>query len=309
MRAKQAHHHLHQSGFARTVGPNERDLFSLMDMQIEPVENYSGLSLYRTVRKGHILKRHDSRRCDAVFFRRRFGRMIHQGGEKGLSFLNGGGERCRCLSSILSQQAVRRLGDLRGKDVARFQLVHPLQGFPGGKHPLHPAILHQQYMAAVVRNVFGVMLDHNDGFALLFVQLPQHLIDTIRMERVKLRDGLVQDQNIRAQRYSARQSQKMGLAAGKLPNILIFTAPQSTLLQRLPSPLQIVGKRIVQASIGGVIQHGGPDDLIFKVLIDIPDFLSQRTYLALQSVQPLYTDLPAKIPRNKMGDQAIEDLA
>ena len=120
---------------------------------------------------------------------------------------------------------MRRLCDLRGKDVARFQLVHPLQGFPGGKHPLHPAILHQQYMAAVVRNVFGVMLDHNDGFALLFVQLPQHRIDTIRMERVKLRDGLVQDQNIRAQRYSARQSQKMGLAAGKLPNILIFTAP------------------------------------------------------------------------------------
>ena len=42
------------------------------------------------------------------------------------------------------------------------------------------------------------MLDHDNGFAVFLIQFLQHLIDTVRMGGIKLGDGFVEDQDIRA---------------------------------------------------------------------------------------------------------------
>ena len=112
-------------------------------------------------------------------------------------------------------------------------------------------------MPAIVGNVFGVMLNHNDGLAVFPVQPPQSLIDPVRMAGVHLGDGLIQDQDIRAEGHRPRQGQQMGLPAGKLPYIFLFPALQPALGQRLPAPGLVAGQGVVQAGIGSVIQHGG----------------------------------------------------
>ena len=142
-------------------------------------------------------------------------------------------------------QPVGRLGDLRRKDVAALQLLYPLQRFDGGLLPEDLPVAHQQHMFAVVGDVFGVVLDDDDGLAVLFVQLPQHLIDAVGVHRVQLGDRLIEDEDVRLQRDRPGQRQQMGLPAGKLPDIFLLAALQPALLQRLSAALLVVGEGVV----------------------------------------------------------------
>ena len=101
----------------------------------------------------------------------------------------------------------------------------------------------------------------------------------------------------------------MGLTAGELPDVFLLPALQTALPQSSPAPRQVIGEGVVQAGIGGVVQHGGPDDLVFKVLIHIAHFLGQDAHVALQRVQAAHLDAPLHGPRNEVGDQAVEGLA
>ena len=181
-----------------------------------------------------------------------------------------------------------------------------LESLAGGQHPPDLTVFHQQHMLAVIGDVFGVVLDDDDGFSLGFVEAAQHLVDPVGVHGVQLGDGLVQNKNVRPQRYRAGQSQQVGLATGQLPDILLLPAFQSALGQGLPAPVRIVRKAVVQTGVGGIVQHGGPDDLIFKILIDIAHLLRQGTHVAFQGVQTLHLHLPPEVPGDKVGDEAIE---
>ena len=63
-------------------------------------------------------------------------------------------------------------GHLRRKDIAALQFLHPLEGFACRQYPLHHTVLHQHHMFAEVCNIFGVMLDDDDGLAVVLVQFP-----------------------------------------------------------------------------------------------------------------------------------------
>ena len=161
-------------------------------------------------------------------------------------------------------------------------------------------------MLAEIGNVLGVVLDDDDGLSVHFVELTQYLVDPVGMHGIQLGDGLVQDQHVGAEGHRAGQGQQMGLAAGQLPDILLLPALQAALAQCLPPPGKIVGKAVVQAGVGSIVQHGGPDDLVFKVLIDVAHLLGQGAHVAFQGVQALHLHLPLEVPGDKVGDQSIE---
>ena len=66
---------------------------------------------------------------------------------------------------------------------------------------------------------------------------------------------------------------------------------------------------IVEASIGSVIQHRGPDNLIFKILVYISRFAGQGTHVGSQSIQAVYRHFALEVPGNKVGDQPVEGFA
>ena len=84
-------------------------------------------------------------------------------------------------------------------------------------------------MLAVIGDVFGVVLDDDDGFSLGFVEAAQHLVDPVGVHGVQLGDGLIQDQHVGAEGHRTGQSQKMGLTAGQLPDIFLLPALQAAL--------------------------------------------------------------------------------
>ena len=230
-------------------------------------------------------------------------------GEGRLPLFHRGGQRAVLREFSLLPQPVRRLGHLRRKDIAGFQLLHPLQSLRCRKHPAHLAVFHEHYMLAVIGNVLGVVLDDDNRLSVMFVQLPEHLIDPVGVHGVQLGNGLIQNEDVRLEGHRPGQGQQVGLAAGELPHILLFPSLQTALLQSRPAPLQIVRKGVVQAGIGGVVQHGGPDDLVFKVLVYIAHLLGQGAHVALPGVKPLHPYASLHGPRDKVGDQSVEDLA
>ena len=106
----------------------------------------------------------------------------------------------------------------------------------GGQHPAHLAVLHQHHMLAVVGDVLGVVLNDDDGLAVVLVQVPQHLIDPVGVHGVQLGDGLVQDQDVRLEGHRAGQGQQVGLAAGELPDVFLLPALQTALPQAASCP-------------------------------------------------------------------------
>ena len=129
------------------------------------------------------------------------------------------------------------------------------------------------------------------------------------MHGVQLGDGLIQNEHVGAQGHRTRQGQQVGLAAGQLPDVLLLPALQPALAQRPFSSLQIVGEGVVEAGVGGVVQHGGADDLVFKILVDIAHLLGQGAHVAVQGVQPLHPDPALKLACDEVGNEAVEDLA
>ena len=127
---------------------------------------------------------------------------------------------------------------------------------------------------------------------------------------VQLGDGLVQDQDVRLEGHRAGQGQQVGLTAGELPDIFLLPALQTALPQSSPAPRQVVGEGVVQAGIGGVVQHGGPDDLVFKVLIYIAHLLGQDAHVALPGVKPLHphASLHGMVPVIKWGIRPLRAL-
>ena len=164
-------------------------------------------------------------------------------------------------------------------------------------------------MLAVVGDILGVVFNDDDGLAPALIQFPEHSVDPVGVHGVQLGDGLVQDQDVRLKGHRPGQGQQVGLAAGELPHILRLPPLQTALLQSGPAPLQIVRKGVVQAGVRGVIQHSGPDDLVFKVLIHIAHLLGQDAHVVLQRVQAAHPDAPFHGPRDEVGDQAVEGLA
>ena len=164
-------------------------------------------------------------------------------------------------------------------------------------------------MLAVVGDIFGVVLDDDNGLSMVLIQVPKHLVDPVGMHGIQLGDGLIQDEDVRLKGHCSCQSQQVGLAAGQLPNIILFPPLQPAQLQGVTAPVQVVGKGIVQAGIGGVIQHRGPDDLVFKVLVDIAHLPGQDSHFTLPGIQTAYHCFPLHLPRNEVGNQAVEDLA
>ena len=164
-------------------------------------------------------------------------------------------------------------------------------------------------MLAVVGDVLGMVFNDEDGLAVVLIQVPEDRIDPVGVHGVQLGDGLVQDQDVRLKRHRPGQGQQVGLAAGELPDVLVLPALQAALLQSGPAPLQVVGEGVVQAGIGGVVQHSGPDDLVFKVLIHIAHLLGQDAHVALPGVKPLQPHASLHGPRDEVGDQAVEGLA
>lgn len=58
--------------------------------------------------------------------------------------------------------------------------------------PAQPAAVHQHNRMAVFRNELGMMLDNDDGFAVLFIQAAQDVVDLTGMLRIKLSNLLRQ---------------------------------------------------------------------------------------------------------------------
>ena len=231
-----------------------------------------------------------------------------QSGEGGFSSLHGGGQGDVRRETACPPQPVGRLGHLGREDVAFLQLLHPLEGILRGQYPAHLAVPHEHHMLAVVGDVLGMVFNDEDGLAVVLIQVPEDLIDPVGVHGVQLGDGLVQDQNVRLEGHRAGQGQQVGLTAGELPDIFLLPALQTALPQSSPAPRQVVGEGVVQAGIGGVVQHGGPDDLVFKVLIYIAHLLGQDAHVALPGVKPLHPHASLHGPRDKVGDQAVEGL-
>ena len=95
--------------------------------------------------------------------------------------------------------------------------IHPLEGLLRGQHPPHLSVLHQHHVLAEVGDVLGVVLNDEDGLAVVLVQIPEDRIDPVGVHGVQLGDGLVQDQDVRPEGYRAGQGQQVGLTAGELP--------------------------------------------------------------------------------------------
>ena len=164
-------------------------------------------------------------------------------------------------------------------------------------------------MTAVIGYVLGVVLNDDDGLAVFLIELSQHLIDAVRMAGIQLGDGLVQDQDLRPQGYGPRQGEKMGLAAGQLPDIVVLPSLQTTERKGLLPSLPVVFHGVIHARIGGVVQHRGADDLIFKILVHIPRPASQRSHVVFPRVQPVHRHLALEIAGDKVGNQPVERLA
>ena len=164
-------------------------------------------------------------------------------------------------------------------------------------------------MLAVVGDVLRMMLNDKDGLAVLFVELLEHLVDAVGVARIQLGDGLVQNQHLRPQGHSSSQRQQMGLPAGKLPDVVVLPALQPAQGQGLFSPLHIVRHGVVQAGVGGVVQHRGAHNLVFKVLVHISRLLGQGAHARLQGVHPGHHHFPGKLPGDKVGNQPVEGLA
>ena len=304
---QQTHHQLHEGGLARPVGADEGHLFPFPYVQVQAVEHGVGLPLYRAVGQRYVLEG-DCALSVWDSWRRTFPGDIMQSGEGGFSSLHGGGQGDVRRKTACPPQPVGRLGHLGRENVAFLQLLHPLEGVLRGQHPADLAVLHEHHMLAVVGDVLGVVLDDDDGLTLVLIQIPENLVDPVGVHGVQLGDGLVQDQNVRLEGHRAGQGQQVGLTAGELPDIFLLPALQTALPQSSPAPRQVVGEGVVQAGIGGVVQHGGPDDLVFKVLIYIAHLLGQDAHVALPGVKPLHPHASLHGPRDKVGDQAVEGL-
>ena len=144
---------------------------------------------------------------------------------------------------------------------------------------------------------------------MVLIQVPEDLIDPVGVHGVQLGDGLVQDQNVRLEGHRAGQGQQVGLAAGQLPDVFVLPPLKAALPQGGLAPLHIVGEGVVQAGVGRVVQHRGPDDLVFKVLVHIAHLPRQLRHLGFQRIQTAHSHFPLKCPRDEVGDQAVEDLA
>ena len=90
-----------------------------------------------------------------------------------------------------------------------------------------------------------MVLDDDDGFAVLFVELPQHAVDAVGVARVELGDGLVEDEDVRPQRNRPGQREQVGLAAGKLPDVVVLPPLQPAEGERLAAALPVVLHRVV----------------------------------------------------------------
>ena len=171
------------------------------------------------------------------------------------------------------------------------------------------AVFQQRHMMAIVRNILGVMLDHNNRFSPGFIEIFQYPVNQIRMLWIQLGDRFIQDQYIRFQGNGAGQRQQMCLTAGKLPDILLLSAFQPTLTQRFPSPFQIIRHRVIHAGIGCVIQDRRPHDLILKILVNISHFSCNPAHIHGSGILLIYQDTSLELTGNKMWDQTIHRLA
>ena len=220
-------------------------------------------------------------------------------------FRYGGGQELSLWQLAFPFHPVSGNGHLGREDIACLQLLHPAQRLARGKLPRNAAVPHQHHMLAVIGDIFRMVLDDDNRLAMLFVQLLQYAVDFIRMAGIQLGDRLVQNQDIRPQGNSASQRQQMGLPPGKLPDIVVFPSLQPAKGESLPSSFDIIRHGVVQAGIGGVIQHGRSDDLIFKILIDISRLAGQRPHIRFQGVDPSHLDGPFKISVDKVRDQPV----
>ena len=101
----------------------------------------------------------------------------------------------------------------------------------------------------------------------------------------------------------------MGLAAGELPDIVLFLSGETAFFQGLHSSLPVVLHRIVHAGVGGVVQHGRADDLVFKILVHIAHLPGQCPDIRLSRLHAGRLHAPLEISCDKVGDQAVHDLA
>ena len=272
------------------------------------MEDLPGGPLHRAVGQAHPLEGHHRLLPGRAGAGQGPGAVV-QGGEGRLPLLHGGGQGGQGGQLPRRPHPVGRPGDLGREDVAGLQLLHPPQGLVGGEHPLHLAVLHEHHVAAVVGDVLRVVLDDDDGLAIGLVELPEHPVDPVGVHGVQLGDGLIQDEDVRLEGHRPRQGQQVGLASGELPDVLPLPALQAALLQGGPPPVQVVGEGVVQAGVGGVVQHRGADDLVFKVLVDVAHLLGQQAHVALQGVQPAHLHPAGKVPGDEVGDEAVEGLA
>lgn len=105
-----------------------------------------------------------------------------------------------------------------------------------------------------------------------------------------------------------RQSKKMLLTAGQLPDIFICLVGDAAHFQGSASLLLIIFYVKIQARKGRVIQNRRPYDLIFEILIHISDFLRQITDFTLSRVKTSDDNLSFHVARCKMRDQTVECL-
>ena len=129
------------------------------------------------------------------------------------------------------------------------------------------------------------------------------------MSRVELCDGLVEDQHLRSQGNGACQRQKMGLAAGKLPDIFILSSFQTAPVQRFSAPLFIVLHPVIETGIGSVVKNCRADNLILKILIYVSHLPGQRTHIGILGVFSFHPYISGKCTGNEMGNQAVQHLA
>ena len=129
------------------------------------------------------------------------------------------------------------------------------------------------------------------------------------MGRIQLGNRFIQDQNIRAQRRGSRQRQQVFLPAGQLPYIIIHFIPQAAYSERFFAFFNVIIHRIVQAGIRCVFQHGRTDNLIFKILIHISDFLRQGSYFFFLCIFTVNKNIPFHISCNEMGNQTVQRSA
>ena len=84
----------------------------------------------------------------------------------------------------MAPQFVRRPCHLGREDVALLQLAHPAQSLAGGQLPGDVSVPHEHHVLAVVSDVLRVVLDDDDGLAVLLVELLEHLVDAVGVARV-----------------------------------------------------------------------------------------------------------------------------